>query len=139
MAIKHYKPTTNGRRGMTTLVNEELTIGAVDEIILKNKDGFFGYDDKYDNRTSELNCPATHFSDDKKEEIKAFALEVYRILDCSGFARIDLFVKDNGDIYLNEVNTIPGFTVHSRFPAMLGCIGLTYAEVVDKLIKLECK
>ena len=125
--------------GCAVIGNEELLVGAVDEIILKNKDGFFGYDDKYYNRTSEIICPATHFSDDKKEEIKAFALEVYRILDCSGFARIDLFVKDNGDIYLNEVNTIPGFTVHSRFPAMLGCIGLTYAEVVDKLIKLECK
>ena len=125
--------------GCAIIGNEELTIGEVDEIILHNKDGFFGYDDKYDNRSSELNCPATHFSKEKKEEIKAFALDVYRILNCSGFARIDLFVKDNGDIYLNEVNTIPGFTVHSRFPAMLGCVGLTYPKIVDTLIKLECK
>ena len=72
-------------------------------------------------------------------KLRKYALDVYRILCCSGFARIDLFVKPNGDIYLNEVNTIPGFTTHSRFPDMLNRVGYTYSELVDKLIELECK
>lgn len=125
--------------GCAVIGNDELIIGAVDEIILSSNEKFFGYDDKYDNRTSEIICPAKHFSEEKIEEIKKYALDVYRILCCSGFARIDLFVKPNGDIYLNEVNTIPGFTTHSRFPDMLNRVGYTYSELVDKLIELECK
>lgn len=123
--------------GCAVLGDEELLVGAVDEIILKDST-FFDYDDKYDNRKSKLICPA-NISNDLSNKIREEAKKIYRALDCSGFARVDMFLTDNNEIYLNEVNTIPGCTVHSRFPAMLGEIGLDYKTIVQKLIDLELK
>ena len=76
-------------------------------------------------------------SKDKQEEIRELAKKIYRALDCKGFARIDMFLTSDGTIYLNEVNTIPGFTIHSRYPAMLKEIGLSFKDIVNKLIELE--
>lgn len=121
--------------GCSVFGNKELTVGVVDEIILSS--GFFDFEDKYENRTSEIICPAKSMSEEKKEEIKEIAKKIYRILDCKGFARVDMFLTSNGDIYLNEVNTIPGFTVHSRYPAMLNHIGMSFSDIVNGLIELE--
>ena len=68
--------------------------------------------------------------------IKKVALEIYQILGCRGLARIDMFYTKEGNIVFNEVNTIPGFTSHSRFPLMLLEIGYRFSEVIDKLIEL---
>lgn len=110
----------------------EPTIGEPDEIVLEN--GFFNYLEKYTPKTSQVICPSS-FSKDVKEKIKSTARAIYNILGCSGFARVDMFLTKSGKIYFNEVNTIPGFTSHSRFPAMLKAIGCTDTEITDKVIR----
>ena len=59
---------------------------------------------------------------------------IYRTLGCSGFARVDMFYTPEKRIVFNEVNTIPGFTAHSRFPSMMKGIGLSFADMLDRLI-----
>ena len=63
-------------------------------------------------------------------------LEIYKILGCTGFARVDMFYTKDKKIVFNEVNTIPGCTSHSRYPSMLNKIGISFPKVIDKLIKL---
>ncbi len=120
--------------GCAILGTNSLLIGEVDEIELS--DGFFDYTEKYALKTSSIHVPA-RISHKKSEEIKETALAIYRILQCSYFARVDMFLTPNGEIYFNEVNTIPGFTSHSRFPNMLKATGLSFEEVVNRLLELE--
>ena len=67
------------------------------------------------------------------EEDKA---TISRALDCRVFARVDLFLPPDGEIAFNEVNTIPGFTAHSRYPSMMQGIGISFGELVTRLIEL---
>lgn len=106
-------------------------IGEVDEIELEN--GFFDYEEKYTLKTSKIHVPA-RISPETSARIKKTAAAIYRALDCRGFARVDMFLTPKGDIVFNEVNTIPGFTVHSRYPNMLKCIGLSFPDIVNTLI-----
>ena len=69
----------------------------------------------------------------EEERIKNTAARIYKILGCSGFARVDMFYTPTGEIVFNEVNTIPGFTSHSRFPNMMKGIGLSFPEMLDRL------
>ena len=114
----------------------DLTIGAVDEIELGQ--GFFDYTEKYSLLTSAIHVPA-RIPIQKAAEIQNTALRLYRILGCSGFARVDLFLTPEGRIVFNEVNTIPGFTAHSRFPGMLMAVGMTFPEIVNRLIEAGLK
>ena len=119
--------------GCAILGNDELIVGHVDEIELTK--GFFNYSEKYTLETSAIHVPA-RISEHKAEEIKETAKVIYRALGCSGFARIDMFLTPSGDIIFNEVNTIPGFTMHSRYPNMLKAIGMTFEQMIDEVIKL---
>lgn len=110
---------------------EALTIGAVDEIELSQ--GFFDYTEKYHLLTSAIHVPA-RIPEARAAEIRDAAARLYRALGCSGFARVDLFLTPEGKIVFNEVNTIPGFTAHSRFPGMLMAVGMTFPEIVNRLI-----
>lgn len=119
--------------GCAILGNERLTIGRVDEIALSN--GFFDYTEKYTLRSSEIHMPA-RISAETEKRIQETAVAIYRALGCSGFARVDMFCTPSGEIVFNEVNTIPGFTAHSRFPNMMKGIGLDFPNMLDKLIGL---
>jgi len=119
--------------GCAVLGNNELTIGEVDEIELA--DGFFDYTEKYTLKTSKIHMPA-RIDQDTASRIKQTAATIYTALDCRGFARVDMFLTPEKEIIFNEVNTIPGFTSHSRYPNMLGGIGMTFEEIVDALIRL---
>lgn len=120
--------------GCAVLGTNHLLIGEVDEIELS--DGFFDYTEKYTLKTSSIHVPA-RISSEKSEEIKKTALTIYKLLHCSHFARVDMFLTPTGEIYFNEVNTIPGFTSHSRYPNMLGAIGLSFKEVIARLLEME--
>ena len=61
---------------------------------------------------------------------------IYRILGCTGFARVDMFYTPEQEIVFNEVNTIPGFTSHSHFPNMMKAAGLSFEETVEKILEL---
>lgn len=117
--------------GCAVLGTQELITGEVDEIELSG--GFFDYTEKYTLKTSAIHVPA-RIAADKAEEIKLAAQKVYRALGCSGFARVDLFLTPDGDIVFNEVNTIPGFTEHSRYPGMMKAAGLTFSQVLDRIL-----
>ncbi len=73
---------------------------------------------------------------DTAARVKQTAAVIYRALDCSGYARVDMFLTPEKEIVFNEVNTIPGFTAHSRYPNMLKGIGMSFGEIVDTLIGL---
>ncbi|MCI8818023.1 MAG: D-alanine--D-serine ligase VanG [Oscillibacter sp.] len=114
----------------------ELTVGAVDEIELSG--GFFDFHEKYTLKTSAIHCPA-RISQEKAAEIQAAARTVYTALDCRCFARADFFLTPEGEIVFNEVNTIPGFTAHSRYPSMMKAAGLEFPALLDRLVELGMK
>ena len=119
--------------GCAVLGTEELLVGRVDEIELA--DGFFDYTEKYTLKTSRIHMPA-RVDEDTERRIQETAKTIYRALGCSGFARVDMFINTAGEIVFNEVNTIPGFTSHSRYPNMMKGIGLNFGELLDRLLGL---
>lgn len=119
--------------GCAVLGIEELTVGRVDEIELSG--GFFDYTEKYTLKSSQIYMPARIKAEEEKK-IQEAAVAIYKALGCSGFARVDMFYTPAGEIVFNEVNTIPGFTVHSRYPNMMKGIGLDFARMLDQLIGL---
>ena len=119
--------------GCAVMGNDTLTVGEVDEIELSG--GFFDYTEKYTLKTSRIQLPA-RISPEKAAEVKQTAQVLYKALGCRGFARVDLFLTPEGTLYFNEINTIPGFTAHSRFPNMMKAAGHTFAEVVAAILEL---
>lgn len=115
------------------LGNETLLIGEVDEIELSG--GFFDFTEKYTLKTSAIHVPA-RIPQKQAAEIKKTAAVIYRALGCSGFARVDSFLTPEGEIVFNEVNTIPGFTEHSRYPGMMKAAGHAFGEVLDRILEL---
>lgn len=112
--------------------------GEIDEIELENEKGFFDFYEKYNLKTSKIHLPA-RLEKCEKEKIKAAALNIYKILGCKGFARVDMFYTKDKKIVFNEVNTIPGFTSHSRYPNMLKAAGISFGETIDRLIELAAE
>lgn len=119
--------------GCAVLGNRELTVGAVDEISLSQ--GFFDFEEKYTLKTSAIYCPA-RIPAEQAAKIQQAAKTVYRALGCRVFARVDLFLTPDGRIVFNEVNTIPGFTPHSRYPGMMKGAGIEFDQLVCRLIEL---
>lgn len=122
--------------GCAIMGNEVLTTGEVDEIELS--EGFFDYTEKYTLKTSAIHVPA-RIPEEKAEEIKEVSKTIYKALGCTVFARVDLFLTPRGEIYFNEVNTIPGFTEHSRFPGMMKAAGISFPEILSAIIDLAVK
>ena len=120
--------------GCAVLGTEVLTVGAVDEIQLSQ--GFFDFTEKYTLRTSAIHCPA-RISPALAREVQDTARVLYRALDCKGFARVDLFLTPEGKLVFNEVNTIPGFTAHSRYPNMMKAAGLDFTALLTRIIETE--
>lgn len=106
-------------------------IGSVD--MIKIHGDYYDYNEKYHGTTSQIINPAP-LGDALVETIKSIALKIFEILDCKGFARIDLFLTKDNQIVFNEVNTIPGMTDHSRFPNMMANKGISF----DGLVALLC-
>lgn len=119
--------------GCAVLGIDDLTVGRVDEIELSG--GFFDYTEKYTLKTSSIHMPA-RVDAAVERRIQETAQNIYRVLGCSGFARVDMFLTPEGEIVFNEVNTIPGFTSHSRYPNMMKGTGLPFPEMLDKLLGL---
>ena len=126
--------TINGFEvGCAVLGIDELIVGRVDEIELSS--GFFDYTEKYTLKSSKIYMPA-RIDAEAEKRIQETAVTIYKALGCSGFSRVDMFYTPSGEIVFNEVNTIPGFTSHSRYPNMMKGIGLSFSQMLDKLIGL---
>lgn len=98
-------------------------------------DGFYDYDTKYKNDHARLYIPAC-ISEESAVRVRELALIVYRTLNCRGLARVDFFVKKDGTVLLNEINTLPGFTSISMYPKMMIASGMTYGELITRLLEL---
>lgn len=97
---------------------------------------FYDYEAKYLDSGSKLYIPAD-IPRDIARKIQEYSIESFKALECSGMARVDFFLEKNTNkIYLNEVNTIPGFTKISMYPKMLEASGVSYKELVNRLIEL---
>jgi D-alanine-D-alanine ligase len=119
---------------ISVLGNDEPIASVVGEVVPGNE--FYDYNAKYVDDTSELIVPAP-IDGSTMAEIQEMAIAAFRALDLAGMARVDFFMERNTDrIYLNEVNTIPGFTAISMYPRLWQGSGMSLPELVDRLIGL---
>lgn len=96
---------------------------------------FYDYQAKYHNEKSKLIIPAP-LDLELAKTIQEYACQVFKAVDCSGMARVDFFIDEDGDVFVNEINTIPGFTQISMYPKLWEESGLPYATLLDRLIEL---
>lgn len=96
---------------------------------------FYDYEAKYKDGNTELVIPA-QVPQKVADAMQEMAIEAYKVLDCSGLVRADFFVTADDEVLINEVNTMPGFTPTSMFPLLWQKTGVTYPELIDKLIEL---
>jgi D-alanine-D-alanine ligase len=116
------------------LGNEDPKASVIGRII--PDDSFYSYDAKYDSEhTTGLEIPAK-LSETQAEQARQTALRVYRVLGCEGLSRVDMFALANGDIVVNEINTLPGFTAISMYPKLWEASGITYTELITRLLEL---
>ncbi|MGE5473251.1 MAG: D-alanine--D-alanine ligase family protein [Ignavibacteriales bacterium] len=116
------------------LGNEHPIASVVGEVVPSRE--FYDYDSKYNDGTSQIIIPAS-IDHKTSENIKNLAIKAYKVLECSGMSRVDFFLhKTTGEILINEINTIPGFTSISMFPKLFEAAGIGYSELLDRLIKL---
>ena len=119
--------------GCAVMGCKTLKTGRVDEIELSS--GFFNFQEKYTLKTSQIHVPA-RISSSLELQIQETAKDIYRILGCQIFARVDMFLTSDHQIVFNEVNTIPGFTAHSRYPMMMEKNGLSFQTLLTQLIEM---
>jgi D-alanine-D-alanine ligase len=119
---------------VSVLGNEDPQASVPGEILPSRE--FYSYESKYIDGTSGLQIPA-QLPEETMQQIRDYAVRAYKAIDCAGMARVDFFVeKDTNQIYLNELNSIPGFTSISMYPKLWEASGLPYAQLVDRLIEL---
>lgn len=102
---------------------------------IKCRTGFYDYEKKYLNDEAELIVPAV-IEPDTYQTIKRCAFKAFELINGSGMARIDFLLDSKGEVFLSEVNTVPGFTPISMYPKMLIASGIAYADLIDKLVVL---
>ena len=135
-----YKKCTNPNRGFLFeeyIHGREITVTIIDkecfppiEIITKNE--FYDYDAKY--HSNETLLIEAKLNNRELTEINKIAFDAFKALDCNGWARVDLIQDDDGKFYVIEINTVPGMTSHSCVPKSGSFLGLSYSDVVKKII-----
>lgn len=125
----------NAREIEVSVLGNDRPIASIPgEIVPCNE--FYDYSAKYIDDRSELKIPAD-LPESVTEQIRSDALKAYRALDCAGMARVDFFIeKETNRIIINEINTIPGFTSISMYPKLWEATGISYPELVDRLVDL---
>jgi D-alanine-D-alanine ligase len=119
---------------VSVLGNDNPQASVVGEIIPSAD--FYSYEAKYLDDHSQLLIPAP-ISDAQSTQVQSLAVRAFKATDCSGMARVDFLLdKDNDDLFLNEINTIPGFTSISMYPKLWGASGVHYPVLVDRLVEL---
>jgi D-alanine-D-alanine ligase len=119
----------------SVLGNNNPIASGVGEVIPSNE--FYDYEAKYfDDGKSVLVIPA-ELPDNKLQELREAAVKAYKALECCGLSRLDFFLeKETGEIYINEINTMPGFTKISMYPKLWDAAGVSYSKLIDRLIEL---
>lgn len=112
------------------------TTSVVGEIITVNEGDFYSYGNKYINSDQKTKLVApTELPDGISELVSQTAVKVCEVLECEGFARVDFFLDKNDRLYVNEINTMPGFTSISMFPKLWGLSGVDYPSLVKSLLE----
>jgi D-alanine-D-alanine ligase len=112
-----------------------LTASPPGEIVPSNRHGFYTYEAKYlDEEGAAIKVPAD-LAPDVSDKVRKLSIEAFRVLGCEGLARVDFFLREDGSLVINEVNTLPGFTNISMYPKVMEALGISYAELVDRLIR----
>nr|ADU56080.1 hypothetical protein CA878-2 [uncultured organism CA878] len=124
--------------GCAVLGNDaDLTTGEVDRVALSH--GFFKIHQESNpeqgSENSTFIVPAD-IPDESRARVQETAKVIYRALGCRGLARVDMFLKEDGQVVLNEVNTLPGMTSYSRYPRMMAAAGMPLGEVIDRMVSL---
>ncbi len=118
----------------SVLGNDDPIASEVGEVIPSNE--FYDYESKYYDASTQLCIPAD-ISPSVKKKVQDMAVQAFLAMDCAGLARVDFFLdKDTDKLYINEINTIPGFTQTSMYPRLWNAAGLTYPELIDRLLWL---
>jgi len=118
----------------SVLGNEDPVVSLPGKVIVNAE--FYSYEAKYiDENGAVLEIPAKL---DKKttQKIQEMAIKAYKVLECEGMARVDFFLKENNKPVINEINTIPGFTKISMYPKLWEVSGISYSDLIDRLIQL---
>jgi D-alanine-D-alanine ligase len=119
---------------VSVLGNDEPIASVVGEIRPRRE--FYDYVAKYVSDDSELDIPAD-ISPEQSEMVRTLAVKAFKAIDCAGLGRVDFLMdKDDGRLYINEINTIPGFTRISMYPKLWETSGISYPELLDKLVAL---
>ena len=119
------------------LGNEDVISSCVGEI--KSADEFYSYDAKYNNENSKTLIPA-EISEENSKEIQKLAIKAFKAISGRGLSRVDFFIEDKTEkIYINEINTLPGFTSISMYPKLFEAVGILYEKLLDNLIELASK
>jgi D-alanine-D-alanine ligase len=124
-----------GREFECSVLGNDQPVAAVPCEILPSRE-FYDYEDKYLLNQARAVLPAD-LTPEQTGEIQRLAVECYRAVGCEGMARVDFLMETkSGSIYVNEINTVPGFTAISMFPKMWEKSGLAYPRLIDRLIEL---
>ncbi|MBK7960801.1 MAG: D-alanine--D-alanine ligase [Bdellovibrionales bacterium] len=121
---------------VSVLGNWEPRASVVGEVIPSHE--FYSYEAKYiDENGAQLKIPAENLIEAQKTKIQELAIQAFKVLECRGLARVDFFLdRRTNEIYLNEINTIPGFTNISMYPKLWEASGLSYSNLLEELIRL---
>jgi D-alanine---(R)-lactate ligase len=132
------EPVIGSEVGCAVLGNDgDLIVGEVDRIALSH--GFFRIHQESDPESGSDNATVTVPADippESRSLVQETAKGIYRAVGCRGLARVDMFLKEDGQVVLNEVNTLPGMTSYSRYPRMMAAAGLSFASVIDRIVSL---
>jgi len=116
------------------LGNLEPVASLVGEIVVTNRE-WYDYSAKYDEGEMDLVVPA-RITPEQTERVQQLAIQAFVATGCEGMARVDCFVRDDGEVLINELNTIPGFTATSVYAALFEASGIPYPELLDRLVEL---
>jgi D-alanine-D-alanine ligase len=118
---------------VSLLGNVHASSSVVGEITYSSE--FYDYETKYTEGKADLHIPA-QIVPELSDKIRSTAIKAYRVLGVRGMARVDFFLAKDGTLYLNELNTIPGFTPTSMYPKLWQASGLPYPDLLDRLVRL---
>jgi D-alanine-D-alanine ligase len=139
LALRHdprviVEASAHGREVECSLLgNEQVAASPPGEIVAHGD--WYDYETKYREGGMELVVPAA-IPAEQAEQVRELAVEAFRLGGCAGLARCDFFVEDDGEVLVNEINTMPGFTETSVYAKLFEASGIAYADLCDRLVKL---
>lgn len=119
---------------VAVLGNENPEPSVCGEVVAQHE--FYSYDAKYIDENGALLYAPAQLDEATSDRIRALAVKAFQALECEGLGRVDFFLKADGEVLLNEINTLPGFTKISMYPRLWGLTGLSYPKLLDRLIQL---